>query len=168
MTRYTEKRATNKGRLFYQLAVEFYLAHPSDFYQLAVYQLAVEFYLAHPSEPHPSEASRLLWHMYKWVTAGHYEEPDDSADDYLKAFFARELESAYNWTHGGKEPHDTFEYSKAASPDDIQPYGEIEAVKTLVDFAGRLLDGEAIEPLGRPDREKLENAIAILEEVYGI
>jgi len=41
--------------------------------------------------------------MYKWVTAGHYEEPDDSADDYLKAFFARELESAYNWTHGGKE-----------------------------------------------------------------
>jgi len=40
--------------------------------------------------------------MYKWVIAGHYEEPDDSADDYLKAFFARELESAYNWTHGGK------------------------------------------------------------------
>ncbi len=103
MTRYTEKRATNKGHLFYQLAVEFYLAHPSDFYQLAV-----GFYLAHPSEPHPSEASRLLWHMYKWVTAGHYEEPElldriDSADDYLKAFFARELESAYNWTHGGKE-----------------------------------------------------------------
>jgi len=159
MTRYTEKRATNKGRLFYQLAVEFYLAHPSDFYQLAV-----EFYLAHPSEPHPSEASRLLWRMYKWVTAGHYEEPDDSADDYLKAFFARELESAYNWTHGGKEPHDTFEYSKAASPDDIQPYGEIEAVKTLVDFAGRLLETD----LGRPDREKLENAIDICEGAFGI
>jgi len=62
------------------------------------------------------------------------------------------------------DPHDTFECSKAASPEDIEPFGEIEAVKVLIDFAGRLLETD----LGRPDIEKLENAIDICEGAYGL
>ncbi len=48
--------------------------------------------------------------------------------------------------------------------DQLEPYGDIEAIETLIDFAGRLLETD----LGRPDRERLEKAISILEEVYGI
>ena len=62
------------------------------------------------------------------------------------------------------DPHDTFECSKAASPGDIEPFGEIEAVKVLIDFAGRLLESD----LGKPDREKLEQAIDICEGAFGI
>ncbi len=60
----------------------------------------------------------------------------------------------------------TFEWGLFS--DDVQPYGEIEAIKTLIDFAGRLLDGEAIEPLGKPDRENLEDAIDICEGAFGL
>lgn len=62
------------------------------------------------------------------------------------------------------DEHDTFEHDKATSPDDIQPFGESEAIKTLVDFAGRLLESD----LGKPDREKLEQAITTCEGAFGI
>lgn len=61
--------------------------------------------------------------------------------------------------------YSTFERQSVGTfPEEVEPYGEIEAVETLIDFASRLLETD----LGRPDREKLENAIAILEEVHGI
>jgi len=50
------------------------------------------------------------------------------------------------------------------SPENLEPYGEIEAVETLIDFASRLLETD----LGRPDREKLEKAITICEGAYGL
>lgn len=46
----------------------------------------------------------------------------------------------------------------------LEPYGEIEAVKTLIDFAGRLLEAD----LGKPDREKLESAIDTCEGAFGL
>jgi len=64
------------------------------------------------------------------------------------------------------DPHDTFEYDKATSPEDIEPFGEIEAVKVLIDFAGRLLQGEATLCCGEED--KLKEAIAICEGAFGI
>jgi len=62
------------------------------------------------------------------------------------------------------DPHDTFECSKVISPEDVKPYGEIDAVETLIDFAGRLLETD----LGKPDREKLESAIGICEGAFGL
>jgi len=40
----------------------------------------------------------------------------------------------------------------------------IEAIRVLIDFAGLLLESD----LGRPDREKLEQAITICEGAFGI
>jgi len=64
------------------------------------------------------------------------------------------------------DPHDTFEHDKATSPEDIEPFGEIEAVKTLIEFAGRLLQGEAT--LGRGEEDKLKEAIDTCEGAFGI
>lgn len=46
----------------------------------------------------------------------------------------------------------------------LEPVGEYEAVATLIDFASRLLETD----LGKPDREKLEQAIATCEGAFGI
>lgn len=62
------------------------------------------------------------------------------------------------------DEHKTFEWGLYS--DDIQSYGEIEAVKTLVDFAGRLLQGEAT--LGCGEEGKLKEAIATCEGAFGI
>jgi len=62
--------------------------------------------------------------------------------------------------------YSTFERQSVGTfPEEVEPYGEIDAIRALVEFADGCLDSVS---LGRPDREKLENAIAILEEVYGI
>ena len=60
--------------------------------------------------------------------------------------------------------YSTFE-RQSVFPEEVEPYGEIDAIRALVEFADGYLDSAS---LGRPDRENLENAIAILEEVYGI
>jgi len=60
-----------------------------------------------------------------------------------------------------EDDEDTFEY-----PEEIKPYGEIEAIKTLIDFAGRLLQGEATLCCGEED--KLKEAIATCEGAFGI
>jgi len=65
------------------------------------------------------------------------------------------------------DPHDTFEHDKATSPEDIEPFGEIEAVKVLIEFAGRLLqDSPATICIGEED--KLKEAIDICEGAFGI
>ncbi len=65
------------------------------------------------------------------------------------------------------DPHDTFECSKVISPEDVKPFGEIEAVKVLIDFAGRLLqDSPATICIGEED--KLKEAIDICEGAFGI
>ena len=64
------------------------------------------------------------------------------------------------------DEHDTFECSKVISPEDVKPFGEIEAVKVLIDFAGRLLQGEAT--LGRGEEDKLKEAIDTCEGAFGI
>ena len=65
------------------------------------------------------------------------------------------------------DEHDTFEHDKATSPDDIQPFGEIEAVKVLIDFAGRLLQ-DSPATIGRSEEEELKDAIDICEGAYGL
>ena len=55
--------------------------------------------------------------------------------------------------------------SAGTFPEEVEPCGEIEAIKALIEFADGCLDSAS---LGRPDREKLEKAIAILEEIYDI
>ena len=50
---------------------------------------------------------------------------------------------------------------------DIQPYGEIDAVKTLIEFAGRLLqDSPATICIGEED--KLKEAINTCEGAFGL
>lgn len=52
-------------------------------------------------------------------------------------------------------------------PNNIQPYGEIDAVKTLIEFAGRLLqDSPVTICIGEED--KLKEAIDTCEGAFGL
>jgi len=64
--------------------------------------------------------------------------------------------------------HDTFErQSEGTFPEEVEPFGEIEAVKKLIEFAGRLLQ-DSPATIGRSEVDELGDAIAICEGVYGI
>ncbi len=53
------------------------------------------------------------------------------------------------------------------SPESLEPYGEMDAVKKLIEFAGRLLQ-DSPATIGRSEEEELKDAIDTCEGVYNL
>lgn len=53
------------------------------------------------------------------------------------------------------------------SPESLEPYGEMDAVKKLIEFAGRLLQ-DSPATIGRSEEEELKEAIDICEGAYNL